>query len=310
MGSGPEPLRRLTVVVLTHNRRDELAVTLDHLVATRAGGRPGGLAGAPDIVVIDNASTDHTAGMVTTRFPGVRLITLARNVGGAGRNVGVAAAPTPYVAFCDDDTWWAAGSLEAAVAMLDTAPRVAVVCGRVLVGREQRVDQVCAGMARSPLGPGDDFAGYPVLGFLAGACVVRSAAFTAVGGFDERFFVGGEEELVALDLAARGWELRYAPAVVVHHHPSANRDDARRRVLTLRNRLWVGLLRYPAGLLMRQAARVWDEARRQGVRRAVLADAARGLPWVLRGRRPLPVAVRRQLELLECHCRDTLGSPT
>jgi len=171
VGSGAEPLRRLTVVVLTHNRCDELAVTLDHLVATRSGGRPGGGSGgpsdAPGIVVVDNASNDHTARMVRTRFPRVRLITLARNVGGAGRNVGIAVARTPYVAFCDDDTWWAAGSMEAAVALLDSAPRVAVVCGRVLVGPDERVDEVCARMARSPLGPGNDCDGYPVLGFLA-----------------------------------------------------------------------------------------------------------------------------------------------
>jgi GT2 family glycosyltransferase len=306
MTSHAELLRRVTIVVLTHNRWGELSRTLDQLAKVRDGG-------APDVVVVDNASTDDAAHVVRAAFPDVRLIRLRRNLGGAGRNVGVAAARTPYVAFCDDDTWWAAGSLEVAAGVLDRQPRVAVVCARVLVGPEGRLDDACAQMASSPLerfGADGDFAdGYPVLGFLAGACVVRRDAFMAVGGFDERFFIGGEEELLALDLAARGWQLRYVPAAVVHHHPSDNRDPERRRLVLLRNRLWIGLLRYPPPLLARQAREVLAEAGRHGLRSRVLAETARAAAALVRDRRPLPRAVSRQVELLHCHLSDTPGSP-
>jgi GT2 family glycosyltransferase len=299
--SRTELLRRVTIVVLTPNRRDELARTLDQLAVLRD-------AGVPDVIVIDNASTDDTARVVRHAFPGVRLIRLARNAGGAGRNVGALAARTPYVAFCDDDTWWAPGSLEAAVGVLDRRPRVALVCARVLVGTEERLDDACAQMAVSPLERvGRDGDGFAVLGFLAGACVVRRAAFTAVRGFDERFFIGGEEELVALDLAARGWQLRYLPAAVVHHHPSASRDSARRRLITLRNQLWVGLLRYPVPLLARHAREVLAEAGRHGLRRRVLADTARVAAGLMRDRSPLPAAVVPQVELLHYHLSDTSG---
>ena len=302
-----ELLRRVTIVVLTHNRCGELTRTLGQLANARADG-------VPEVIVVDNGSVDDTANVVREAFPDVRLTRLRRNIGGAGRNVGVAVARTPYVALCDDDTWWAAGSLDVAVGVLDRQPRVAVVCARVLVGPEERLDDACAQMASSPLegsspGGGDFAEGYPVLGFLAGACVVRRAALMAVGGFDERFFIGGEEELLALDLAARGWQLRYVPAAVVHHHPSANRDSARRRLLTLRNRLWVGLLRYPLPLLARHVREVLAEAGRHGLRLRVVAETARAAAGLVRDRRPLPSALARQVELLQCHLSDTAGSP-
>jgi hypothetical protein len=50
-----------------------------------------------------------------------------------------------------------------------------------------------------------DLPGPPVLGFIACGGIVRRAAFLEVGGFNSRLGVGGEEELLAVDLTARGW---------------------------------------------------------------------------------------------------------
>ena len=58
---------RVTIVVLTHNRRDELCRTLAHLTA---------LPECPSIIVVDNASSDDTAFAVRSRFPAVRIIRL------------------------------------------------------------------------------------------------------------------------------------------------------------------------------------------------------------------------------------------
>ncbi len=133
---------------------------------------------------------------------------------------------------------------------------------------------------------------------MAGASVVRRAAMLEVGGFSERFLVGGEEELVALDLAARGWQLRYVPAVVVHHHPSRIRRPDERRRLILRNSLWTALLRYPPGMLARHARKVVTEARRHRLAWSIALETLGEVAWLLRGRRQLPVAVVKQVALL------------
>jgi hypothetical protein len=104
--------------------------------------------------------------------------------------------------------------------------------------------------------------------------------------------VGGEEELLAVDLAARGWGLAYAAEVVAHHHPSPSRDPRGRSRVQVRNALWSAWLRRPLGGAARQTVHLAGPAlRRPGARSGVL-DALLGLPWVLRERRP----VRPELE--------------
>ena len=90
----------------------------------------------------------------------------------------------------------------------------------------------------SPLPRQPGMPGSSLLGFLAGASVVRRDVFLEAGGFEPRFFIGGEEELLAADLAARGHWLCYVPELVVHHHPSPVRDGQGRRLTTARNALW------------------------------------------------------------------------
>jgi GT2 family glycosyltransferase len=280
---------RVTVSVLTHNRAPELAVTLGHILA--------GCDGAP-VIVVDNASTDATARTLKGLSPRVRSITLPENRGAAGRNAGVLAATTPYVALCDDDTWWSPGSLHAAAAALDAHASVAVVTARVLVGPSEREDATCALMARSPL-PGGDLPGARVLGFLAGASMVRRSAFLAAGGFEPRFFLGGEEQLLAVDLESLGWKMVYLPEATVHHHPSAARDAAARRVLLARNELWFSWLRRPWASALSATAGV---LRRAPFDRAVAEGAVRaaaGLVWVLRQRRPVPAELERAICLIE-----------
>ena len=58
-------------------------------------------------------------------------------------------------------------------------------------------------------------------------------------------FRDGEEELLALDLAAAGWWMCWAEDVVIHHEPSPSRDAGQRRRLGIRNTLWTLGLRRP-----------------------------------------------------------------
>lgn len=134
----------------------------------------------PPVIVVDNASHDDTATRIVRHFGDVQVVRCTRNLGAAGRNAGVAQVTTPYVAFCDDDTWWAPGALQRAAALLQSHPRLAAVAARVLVGPEQRLDPTCERMADSPL-PGDGLPGPRLIAFMAGAVVMRTA-YREVGG--------------------------------------------------------------------------------------------------------------------------------
>lgn len=293
MATHPEDPRedpRVAIVMITHNRKENVMESLDQL--TR-------LAERPRIVVVDNGSTDGTAKAVAERFPQVEVLDAGENLGAAARTIGVQHVEAPYVAFCDDDTWWESGCLRRAADLFGAQPSLAVITGRVLVGPENREDPICDELARSPLPRLPGMPGPPLLGFLAGASVVRRAAFLEAGGFEPRFFIGGEEALLAADLAARGHWLCYVPELVVHHHPSRLRDGHTRRVNLVRNALWFAWLRRPLPIAMRTTLglawqRPWDRTTVRG-----LVAALGGLPWALSRRCVLPPEVERGLRLLE-----------
>jgi GT2 family glycosyltransferase len=281
---------RVTLVLLTYNRADDLLTTIQHLLS---------LPERPPLVVVDNGSTDGTTAVVTKHFPTVQLITLPDNRGAAGRNIGVRRAATPYVALCDDDAWWSPRSLGRAADLLDAHPRLAIVSARVLVGPEQHEDPACLEMASSPIRANGSLPGRPILGFLAGASVLRRSAFLQIGGFHPRLFLGGEEALLAWDLAAHGGAMAYVPELLVHHYPSPRRDVTARRRLLLRNALWLAWLRRPARAALYQTARLLTDVLRDPALWPGLAQAIRGLSWILRERQVLPSHLEAALRELE-----------
>jgi GT2 family glycosyltransferase len=284
----PDP--RVAVVVITHERRAELLLAVERLL---------GLPEQPRVVVVDNGSGDGTADAVRERFPEVDLIASAENLGAVGRNLGVARLDTPYVAFCDDDTWWEPGSLRAAADVLDAHPGLAVVTARIVVEPGGREDPIVPELRDSPV-RGAPWLPGPALGsFLAGASVLRREAFWEVGGFSERLWLGGEEELMAGDLAACGWELCYLPALTVHHQASRARDPHLRRRHGIRNTLWTTWLRRPLRPALRRTLHLLRTVPRDRVSALGLLEAVRGLPWVLRERRVLPAHAEARFAALD-----------
>ncbi|HTI16603.1 MAG TPA: glycosyltransferase [Trinickia sp.] len=280
-----EPLRdtRLPVVVLTHNRVDQVLDTLAKLAAL------------PDrirIVVVDNASSDATVARITQAFPFVELIVAPSNMGAAGRNLGVARVETEYVAFCDDDMWWHAGSLSRAVEILDAAPHVAVLNARVVVGKTDEADETCERMRESPLGA-RGLPGPALVGYMAGASVFRTSVYLGVGGYEPRLFIGGEESLVALDILATGRALVYVDELILHHHPSTARDSALRRRLLARNAAWVAWLRLPLREALRATVDAFAVMHREGTLMRDAVEMLRGLPWALARRRAIGARVQR-----------------
>jgi hypothetical protein len=153
------------------------------------------------------------------------------------------------------------------------------VTARILVGPEQAEDPIMPELRDSPV-PGPPWLPGPaLLGLLAGASMFRVSAFHEVGGFSARLWLGGEEELLALDLAARGWWMCWVPAVVIHHYPSTGRDPRGRRRLGIRNTLWTAWLRRPVSGAVRRTVAVLRSIPRDRTSMAALVEALSGLGW-------------------------------
>ena len=282
----------VSVVMITRDRRPELLRTLERLqqLLDRREVR--------DVVVVDNGSTDGSAAAVPERFPDVRVVALPENLAAAGRTVGARATDTDLVAFADDDSWWEPGALPLAAGLFATYARFGLLHARILVQPGGRTDPVCLQMARGRREPGTP--GPAVLGHLACGVVVRREAYLGVGGYHPALGVGGEERLLALDLAAAGWDQVYVEDVVAHHQPSPSREGAdRRRARCRRNDCLTAVMRLPADRAARECGGLLREAVRDPASRAELVPFLRRLPGALARRRTVPGDVLKQLRRAE-----------
>jgi GT2 family glycosyltransferase len=211
------------------------------------------------------------------------------------------------VAFCDDDTQWEPGALERAVRLLDATPNVAVLSACVQVGILRQPDPTCVSMSHSPL-EREHLPGPQLLGFMAGACVMRTRAFYDVGGYWPPLFIGGEDALMALDLVERGWRIVYADDVITRQFPSSARDSRLRERLMIRNAIWVAWMRRPMRAAWRETRWRLSEIREHGIFWLTLIEALLGLPRVLRRRRVISPTVERMRSLLDrAAMRTTAG---
>ncbi|MFF7972376.1 glycosyltransferase [Streptomyces sp. NPDC007905] len=286
--TGPDP--RVTVAVITRDRCASLLRTLDALAA---------LPEEPPVIVVDNSRTDTTRRAVQDHPAVTRLLRPATNTGALGRNLAVRQARTPYVAFSDDDSWWTPGSLRHAADLLDRYPRLGLLAARTLVGEDGSDDPLNAVLAASPLPREPDLPGRPVLGFLACASVVRREAFLSVGGYHPLLFFGGEETLLAYDLAADGWGIAYEPALSARHQPETQGRTGRSS-LVRRNHVLTACLRRPWPVALRAGAdlALAAVADRPGARRALKETLAR-LPAAVAQRHILPPHVEHAARLLD-----------
>ena len=200
-------------------------------------------AGADQIVVKDNGSTDGSLEMVRREFPQVMVHPDRTNLGyGAASNLAVAVCDSPYVVLLNSDTIVPPGTLEALAHYLDTHPRVAIVGPRLHNpdGTLQRSGHCFP----RPLTLRPLIRLLPVLrdrslltwphdrprevAWIKGAALaIRRAAFDEVGGFDPAYFMYFEETDLCARLARAGWKIHFTPAAVVVHHGGASTERVR-----------------------------------------------------------------------------------
>jgi glycosyltransferase involved in cell wall biosynthesis/GT2 family glycosyltransferase len=222
----PRPVAPLALVTVTHNSARELGALLQSAAHHLPGVR---------VIVVDNASDDDTVA-VARSAANATLIEVAENRGfGAGSNEGlrhvdepVTALVNPDVELLDDSLLELAG--EAAQADRLLAPLVLSADG----SRQDTVHALPASGAELvsaliPPGalPGPAGAwlapwraqGARRVGWAVGCAIVaRTSTLHALGPFDERTFLYGEDLELGLRARAAGIETWFWPSARVLHH--------------------------------------------------------------------------------------------
>lgn len=186
-----------------------------------------------EIVLVDNASTDGSAEMVTREFPQVRLIHNSVNLGFArANNQGLRASQERYVLFLNSDTCVPQFALARLVGFMEEhldagacSPRLARRDGSpqpFAFGDDPTPGYLLArGLARiflhRALHNWETCVLQSVAWVSGASLLVRRAALDQVGGFDEKFFMYFEDNDLCLRLRRAGWTVYYNPQVSITH---------------------------------------------------------------------------------------------
>lgn len=233
-------MSRLAIVIVNFNTRAELSRCLDSLISQPP-------TTPHDIVVVDNASTDDSVGIVRARWPSVRIIEAGANLGFArANNLGIRATASELVLLLNSDTVVPPGTIDTLVRWLDTHPGAAVV-GPRLVDAHGRAE-LSWGWMVSPwhelrqklLTRGHD-RGVGLLSrrverltrrerrvdWVSGACLLaRRAAAEHAGLLDERYFMYLEDVDFCAAIRAHGGDIVFMPTAEVVHLRGRSRAKA------------------------------------------------------------------------------------
>lgn len=190
-----------------------------------------------EILVLDNGSSDGTAGWLRRTHPRVRLVESPVNLGFCrGNERLVEEARGEWLALLNNDTRPEPGWLRALVRALDASPPdVAAVSGKIVDWDAERLDfgrgvMTFDGHAfqldfRRPLAEARVPAeGEELLFACGGNLLIKKESFVGAGGFDEDYFAYLEDVDLGWRLWAGGERVVHAPEAVVRHRSGATSD--------------------------------------------------------------------------------------
>lgn len=216
-----------------------------------------------ETILVDNGSDDGTVDFVRERFPSVRVIALERNMGFAGgNNRGAATARGRYLAFLNNDTVAEPGWLSALRAGVDEASGFALTTSRIVYMHDPSIIDSAGDSVLRWGGAFKRHHGAPaqgaqrseeVFGVCGAACLMPSAVFEELGGFDEDFFASHEDVDLSYRAQLRGYRCRYVADAIVRHHGSATLGKVSEFAVFQgqRNLEWAYFKNAPASVLAR-----------------------------------------------------------
>ena len=172
-----------------------------------------------EIFVVDNSSTDNSVALIRDRFPQVTVIANQQNNGfGTANNQALRHCQGRYIIFLNPDTAIVKDTLPKAVLYMDNNSPIGLAGAKILNPDGSLQPSV------SYKYPGEKFTGSELKG-LAGniACVMgafmiaRRPLIDELHGFDEDFFLYGEDQDLAWRIREKGYSIGYIEDAKVLH---------------------------------------------------------------------------------------------
>jgi glycosyltransferase involved in cell wall biosynthesis len=218
---------RLSLVIATYNRAEQLMVTLGSVAMQSA---------APDVwecIVVDNNSADNTRQRVEAfqrehSTLNIRYL-FEKNQGlSHARNAGIVASQGDIVAFIDDDERITEEFITAYIDLFDEHPDAMAAGGEIIAeyptGRPRWMSRYAERPIANPMSFGDKVRLFPASRIPGGGnMAMRRQLFTVLGMFNTSLgrtgkrLLGGEESELFERIAKQEYRVYYAPRAVMYH---------------------------------------------------------------------------------------------
>jgi len=216
-----------------------------------------------EVLVFDNASSDNTVEMIKNNFPQITLIENQTNIGfGRGNNVAINKSNGNYVLLINPDILIVEPCLKKMIKSLETLPQAGVIgCKLVNIdGSIQKsyfekfptpISELFWGMMlhkifNYPLYSTTNITSNTEIAWIVGGCMMlRREVIAELKGFDERFFMYGEDIDLCFRIKNMGLKSYYLPNIkMLHYHGVSSKKQKKR---------------YFAAVMQREAMKIFME---------------------------------------------------
>jgi GT2 family glycosyltransferase len=250
-------MHKVSVVIPNWNGANDLPKCLDSLLAQSL---------APEIIVVDNGSTDGSLKLLESKYPTVEVIKHKVNKGFAGGvNAGIKksfSGGCEYVALLNNDAAADKNWLNELCAYLDKENKAGIAASTILDGENQHLDSTgemyTVWGLPFPRGRGEPAKvqydnSREIFGASGGASIYRVKMLEEIGLFDEDFFAYYEDVDISFRAQLAGWKVAYVPQAIVYHQIGATSSKIKgfTTYQTLKNLPMLMWKNVPAKLMLR-----------------------------------------------------------
>ena len=215
--------------------------------------------------MIDNASTENEAAVISERYPQVKTIRSNKNLGFAGgNNLGMKASKGKYLFLINNDTIFKDYNIKPLIDRLESSPTIGMVCPKIRFAWGNNPIQFAGYTPLSKITARNQAIGfaeedkgqyntpYSTPYAHGAAMLIKREAIEEVGLMPECYFLYYEELDWSMMFTRAGYEIWYEPACTIYHKESQStgQNSPLRTYYMSRNRLllvkrnWSGLTKY------------------------------------------------------------------
>lgn len=218
---------RLSLVIATYNRAEQLMVTLRSVAAQSKASAQW------ECIVVDNNSGDNTRERVEgfiAEHSTLNIIYHFESKQGLShaRNAGIERAKGDIIAFIDDDERIVPDFISAYIKLFESYPNAMAAGGKIIAeyptGRPRWMSHYTERPIANPMDFGDYVRTFPKGRIPGGGnMAMRREVFNKIGAFNTslgrtgKLLIGGEESDLFERIAKAGMECYYAPRAVMYH---------------------------------------------------------------------------------------------